>query len=80
MNLEHTCFPFFPGSPPTLVIPLKKRRKEKQAQFVLPIYSLDPGQTPSRQHLKESWVLPLLHPCQKPAVEGATLLYPYHSF
>lgn len=61
--------PYLPLWPPQ-----KKRKKKYQVRFVLPIYSLEQGQTPSGQPLKENWVPPYPHPCQKPlTVESYTL-------
>lgn len=54
MNPKQTHFAVFPGMPPpTLVIPQRNEEKgKKNVQFVLPIYSLEHGQTSGGQLLK----------------------------
>lgn len=48
-------FPSPPRSPqPLWPYPLKGKQEKKPIQFVLPIYSVEHGQTPSGQSLKEN--------------------------
>jgi hypothetical protein len=49
-------FPVFPDLPnPCGLTPSKEsRKKKKPIQFVLPIYSVEHGQTPNGQSLKEN--------------------------
>lgn len=70
MHPDYIHFLVFPGPfPPRWPISRKRRRIEKkyQVQFVLPIFSLEHGQTPSGQALNKEWVFPYPHPCQKPS-------------
>lgn len=53
MHSDHTHFPFHLSSPSCLL----PSPKIHQVQFVLPIYSLEHGQTPNGQPFKNMWVL-----------------------
>ena len=48
------------STPYTLVTFPKVKEKKYLVQIVLPIYSLEHGQTPSGQYIRENWIL--LHP------------------
>jgi hypothetical protein len=61
-NPDHIHFPVFPGlSPPLVALPkrsLRRKKYESNCLFVwLPISSMEHGQTPSGQPLKENWDL-----------------------
>lgn len=45
----------------------KNNKQKTHIQIMLPMYSLEHGQTPSSQTLKENWVLPLLCSCENPS-------------
>lgn len=46
--------------------PQQKEKKKKEVQFVICVYSLECGQILSGLPFKWNWVLPILHPSQKP--------------
>lgn len=57
MHPDHTHFPSFPGPLSTLrTFPSSPKWKVYQVQSLLPIYSLEPGQTTSCQLLKDNRV------------------------
>lgn len=54
MHPEHSCFPFLSGLHSHPCTPTSPNKPNHQVQFVLPTYTLEHGQTPSGQPLREN--------------------------